>query len=52
MQIDPVCKIEVKKKDAVAVSEYNGKKYYFCTRACKKAFDKNPEKYLNGKTNQ
>jgi len=46
MAIDPVCKMEVKESEAAATSEYKGKKYYFCAEACKKAFDKNPEKYL------
>jgi len=34
---------------APATSEYKGKKYYFCAVGCKKAFDANPEKYLNSK---
>lgn len=46
MAVDPVCKMEVKEKEAAATSEYKGKKYYFCALACKKAFDQNPEKYL------
>ena len=46
MAIDPVCKMEVKESEAVATSEYKGKKYYFCAAACKKAFDQNPEKYM------
>jgi len=47
MAIDPVCKMEVDEKKAAATSEYKGKKYYFCSVGCKKAFDANPEKYLN-----
>jgi YHS domain-containing protein len=46
MAIDPVCKMTVKEKEAVATSEYKGKKYYFCAMGCKKAFDANPGKYL------
>jgi len=49
MAIDPVCKMEVEEKKAAAVSEYKGKKYYFCAPGCKKAFDANPEKYLADK---
>jgi YHS domain-containing protein len=37
MWIDP--------ETAAATSEYKGKKYYFCARGCKVAFDRNPEKY-------
>lgn len=46
MAIDPVCKMEVDEKTAKFVSEYGGRKYYFCAPGCKKAFDKDPEKYL------
>ena len=47
MPIDPVCNMTVEEKTAVAKSEYKSKTYYFCAVGCKKAFDKNPEKYLN-----
>ena len=43
---DPVCGMMVKKDKAAAVSEYKGKKYYFCAQACKEKFDKEPDKYL------
>lgn len=46
MSIDPVCHMEVDEKKASASSEYKGEKYYFCAVGCKKAFDKDPEKYL------
>jgi len=44
--IDPVCKMTIEDKDAVAVSEYKGNTYYFCALPCKEDFDKNPESYL------
>ncbi|MGB9856976.1 MAG: YHS domain-containing protein [Dictyoglomaceae bacterium] len=47
MAKDPVCGMEVDEKKAVATSEYKGKIYYFCSKACKTAFDKDPEKYIN-----
>jgi len=50
MAIDPVCKMQVDEKKATATSEYKGKKYYFCSVGCKKAFDEKPEKYLAGKS--
>ncbi len=50
MATDPVCKMEVKESEAAATSEYEGKKYYFCALACKKAFDQDPEKYLTPET--
>lgn len=46
MAIDPICKMQVNENTAPATSEYKGKKYYFCAVGCKKAFDKDPEKYL------
>ena len=46
MAIDPVCNMTVDEKKTAATSDYNGKKYYFCAKGCKIAFDKNPEKYL------
>jgi YHS domain-containing protein len=48
MAIDPVCKMEVDEKTAPATSKYKGINYYFCSMGCKKAFDKDPEKYLKG----
>ena len=48
MAIDPVCKMQVDEKKAAATSEYKGKKYSFCSVACKKTFDEKPEKYLSG----
>lgn len=46
MAKDPVCGMEVDEKKAAAKSEYKGKTYYFCSRGCKVAFDKDPEKVL------
>ena len=43
---DLVCGMKVKKSEAAAVSEYKGKKYYFCAEACKVKFDDDPEKYI------
>jgi YHS domain-containing protein len=46
MAKDPVCNMDVDEKKAAATSEYKRKKYYFCAKECKIAFDNNPEKYL------
>jgi len=46
MAKDPVCGMDVDEKKAAATSGYKGKTYYFCSRGCKVAFDKDPEKYL------
>ena len=47
MAIDPICKMTVDESTAQYVSEYNGKKYYFCAPGCKKLFDENPEKFVD-----
>jgi len=46
---DPVCKMEIEDKDAVATSSYNGITYYFCSKPCKEDFDKNPEVFIGKK---
>jgi YHS domain-containing protein len=48
MAKDPVCKMEVDEKKAVATSTHEGKTYYFCAQGCKNAFDKEPEQFLSG----
>ncbi len=45
---DPVCGMTVKESPTAPKSEYKGQTYYFCSRGCKVAFDKDPEKYLKG----
>jgi YHS domain-containing protein len=37
MQVDPA--------KAAGTSDYNGKTYYFCAKACKARFDADPAKY-------
>ncbi len=46
MAKDPVCGMDVDEQTAAGMSEYNGKTYYFCSKGCKTAFDKDPEKYV------
>ena len=43
---DPVCGMEVDPKTAAFKSEYQGQTYYFCSKADKDTFDKNPAKYV------
>lgn len=45
---DPVCGMMIEDRDAVGTSEYEGKKYYFCSKDCKVEFDENPEDYAAG----
>ncbi len=46
MAIDPICKMTVDEKSAKFKTDYKGTTYYFCALGCKKAFEKEPEKYL------
>jgi len=44
--VDPVCGMKIKKSDATATYEYQGKTYYFCMTGCKDKFVKNPGEYI------
>jgi YHS domain-containing protein len=44
--VDPVCGMKIKKSEAKATHEYNGKTYYFCMEGCKEKFVENPENYV------
>lgn len=43
--MDPVCGMQVEISTARHISEYDGGRYYFCCPGCKRAFEKEPEKY-------
>ena len=45
MERDVVCGMQVDPAKAAATSDYNGKTYYFCAKACKTKFDADPKKY-------
>jgi Cu+-exporting ATPase len=45
--IDPICKMDVETASAELYSDYEGKRYYFCSPNCKQTFDANPEQYKN-----
>ncbi|MFQ5706328.1 MAG: heavy metal translocating P-type ATPase [bacterium] len=49
MTIDPVCGMTVDENSAKWVSEHQGQVFSFCAEGCKKAFEENPEQFLNGK---
>ncbi|MGH8068537.1 MAG: YHS domain-containing protein [Candidatus Entotheonellia bacterium] len=46
MAKDPVCGMQVDEQTAIATSAYQGQTYYFCAKACKTAFDREPAQYL------
>jgi YHS domain-containing protein len=47
MATDPVCGMDVDEASAKHTAEFNGDTYYFCAPGCKKAFDAEPQKYLD-----
>ena len=48
MAIDLVCGMIVNEKSAPAKTSFQGMDYYFCAAHCKEAFEKNPQKFING----
>ena len=49
VHIDPVCHMQVDQNTAGAMSEYQGRKYYFCAPACKEKFDQDPGHYAGAR---
>lgn len=45
---DPACGRLVTDDTAQAVTEYQGRRYLFCSRGCKTAFERDPEACLAG----
>jgi Cu+-exporting ATPase len=43
--IDPICKMDVDVMTSELVSDFEGKRYYFCAPYCKQTFDADPGKY-------
>jgi len=43
---DPVCGMFVDPEKAAGQSDYLEQTYYFCSFGCKKAFDREPQKYV------
>ena len=47
MEKDVVCGMQVDPARAAGSSQYGGKTYYFCSKACKAKFDANPSQFVN-----
>ena len=52
MPIDPVCKMHVDIPTAAASHDYHSEVLYFCSLDCKKEFEKDPEKYMGGMSDE
>ncbi len=48
--IDPVCGMTIDVSDAAALSKYKGTTYFFCSKACRENFEKNPETSVSEKS--
>jgi P-type Cu+ transporter len=46
MVVDPVCGMHIDSEEAAGTLEYEGKTYFFCSRACYDAFAANPTEYI------
>jgi YHS domain-containing protein len=47
MAKDPMCGMDVDPQTASQRTEYQGQTYYFCAPGCRKAFEAEPQKYLD-----
>jgi len=43
---DPVCKMRIRKSEAVATVEHEGTTYYFCSQDCADSFRESPTDYV------
>jgi Cu+-exporting ATPase len=47
---DPVCNMTIGDGVAAGTTTYKGQTYYFCSKRCKEAFDKDPETFIGKKS--
>ena len=45
--VDPFCGLKMRRSEAAATLEHEGKTFHFCTHDHMEAFKKDPEKHLN-----
>jgi Cu+-exporting ATPase len=50
MAKDLVCGMEVDEQQTTRKSEYQGRRYYFCSPACQQRFDEDPARYVDPRT--
>lgn len=44
---DPVCGMQLLPDKAASSVDHKGQTYYFCTDACRKQFEAEPERYVS-----
>ncbi len=47
VHVDPVCRMEVIEGEEAARRDYDGRTYYFCSKACARRFQQNPEEFIS-----
>lgn len=52
MPIDPVCKMHVDVANAAASFDYHSETVYFCSVGCLKEFEKDPDGYMRGMSDE
>ena len=52
MPIDPVCKMHVNIPDAAGSHDYHNETVYFCSVECEKKFEKDPDGYMHGMSDE
>lgn len=52
MPIDPVCKKHVEIEHAGASYDYHAMAVYFCSVECEKEFERDPDKYMHGMSDE
>jgi len=50
LTIDPVCGMNVSPEKTELAVDYKGMTYCFCAEVCRKAFEKDPQSYLQTKS--
>ena len=46
-QTDPVCGMQIEENEAAGKTDYQGRTYHFCSSACQRKFEENPEQYAD-----
>ena len=52
MPIDPVCKMRIAISEAAASYDYHSMPVYFCSLECLREFEKDPDKYIHGMSDE
>lgn len=52
MPVDPVCKMHIDIPTAAASHDYHSETVYFCSLDCLREFEKDPEKYMGGMSDE